>query len=209
MTSAAGEAVPDWLDVSRETLDHLAAFSDLVRKWSPAVNLVSKGDLARLSQRHILDSAQLFSLAPDTATRWADLGSGAGFPGIVIAILARQHNPGLTVHLVEADRRKASFLAQVIRQLDLTSVLHVDRIESVAPLAADVVSARALAPLPLLCGLAQRHLAASGLGLFMKGEAAEAELLACAAIWRMEVERQPSRTRAEGVILMVRELRHV
>jgi 16S rRNA (guanine527-N7)-methyltransferase len=208
MTLGVTETIPDWLDVSRETEERLAAFAALVRKWNPAINLVSKTDAGQIWQRHILDSAQLFALAPQ-ARLWADLGSGGGFPGLVIAILARQHNPGLSVHLMEADRRKATFLAQAIRQLDLTAVLHVTRIDELQPLGADVVSARALAPLPLLCGLAQRHLAVGGVALFPKGEGVAAELRDCAGLWQMEVTQIPSLTRADGVILKIRGLRHV
>ena len=201
--------IPAWLDVSRETMDRLTVFCDLVRKWTPAINLVSKADAADLWQRHLLDSAQLYALAPADAVVWADLGSGAGFPGLVIAILARQHNPGLQVHLVESDHRKATFLAQAMRHLAVSAVLHVDRIEAVPPLAADVISARALAPLPLLCGHMQRHAARSGVALFPKGKAVAAELAACATLWQMNVERWPSRTRPDGVVLKISGLRHV
>ena len=209
MTPPLLEAAPDWLDVSRETVERLQRFGDLVRKWNPAINLVSKADVDLLWQRHILDSAQLFEFAPDKASRWADLGSGGGFPGIVIAILAREKNPGLEVHLVEADRRKAAFLAQAIRLLDLPTVLHVARIEALAGLGADIVSARAVALLPVLCGHAIRHLAPGGMALFQKGEAAEAEVASCQGIWQMDVARAPSRTGAAGVILKIRNLQHV
>ena len=209
MTLGAETSVPDWLDVSRETHDRLLEFCALVRKWNPAINLVSKTDVAQLWHRHLLDSAQLFELVPRGAALWADLGSGGGFPGIVVAILAQQHDPGLTVHLVEADRRKATFLAQAIRLLGLTSVLHVERIDRLAPLAADVVSARALARLPQLCGLADRHLAPTGLALFPKGEGVDFELQACIGIWQMAVERVPSRLRNEAVVLKITGLRHV
>ena len=209
MIFGAETAVPDWLDVSRETHDRLLEFCALLRKWNPAINLVSKADIAQLWHRHLLDSAQLFDLVPRSAALWADLGSGGGFPGIVVAILAQQHNPGLTVHLVEADRRKATFLAQAIRLLGLTSVLHVERIDRLAPFGADVVSARALAPLPQLCGLADRHLAPTGLALFPKGEGVDAEVQACTGIWQMAVERVPSRLRTEAVVLKISGLRHV
>lgn len=209
MTEVGQNGVPDWLDVSRETFDRLVQFCDLVRKWTPSINLVSKTDVADLWQRHLLDSAQLYAMAPAEATLWADLGSGGGFPGIVIAIIASQHNPAITVHLVEADRRKAVFLAQAIRQFKLSAVLHVNRIDRVPPLAADVISARGLAPLPLLCGHLQRHCALSGVALFPKGEAVAAELQSCEGLWQMQVERHPSRTRPGGVILKIRGVQHV
>lgn len=209
MTLGNLAAIPDWLDVSRETVARLEQFCALVRKWNPAINLVSKADVASLWQRHVLDSAQIFDLAPQQARIWADLGSGGGFPGIIIAILAAERNAGLRVHLIEADRRKASFLAQAIRQLGLATVLHVERVEKVRALGADVVSARALAPLNALCDLAVTQLSPSGLALFPKGEGVEAELQSCEGKWQMAVERVASRTRPEGVILKISGLRHV
>ena len=209
MSLRAASEIPDWLDVSRETLERFAVLEALIRKWTPAINLVSKADVGQLWDRHILDSAQLFEMATEEVRIWADLGSGSGFPGIVIAILARQRHPELAVHLVEADRRKASFLAQAIRHLDLRCVLHVARIESLPPLAADIVSARALATLPELCRYAHRHLSAAGTALFMKGEGVDAEILACGTSWQMALERQQSRTRPGGVILKIKDLRHV
>jgi 16S rRNA (guanine527-N7)-methyltransferase len=208
MTLGVAGAVPDWLDVSRETIERLGAFCALVERWTPAINLVSKADSVALWERHLLDSAQLFRLAPPVAS-WADLGSGGGFPGLVIAILARQHRPQMMVNLVEADRRKAAFLAQAIRTLEVNAALHVARIDSLAPLRAEVVSARALAPLPQLCGMVHRHLSASGVALLPKGEGVQEELRACAGLWQMEVTQVPSLTRAEGVILQIRGLRHV
>jgi 16S rRNA (guanine527-N7)-methyltransferase len=115
----------------------------------------------------------------------------------------------MVVHLVEADRRKAAFLAQAIRTLEVNAALHVARIDSLAPLRAEVVSARALAPLPQLCGMVQRHLSAGGVALLPKGEGVQEELRACAGLWQMEVTQVPSLTRAEGVILQIRGLRHV
>lgn len=209
MSLTSAEVAPDWLDVSRETLERLREFCDLVRKWSPAINLVSRADLGQLWQRHLLDSAQLFDHAPKDARRWADLGSGGGFPGIVIAILAQAKHRALDLHLVESDLRKATFLAQAARILSLNVTLHRSRIDDLAPLQADVLTARALAPLPVLCAHAHRHLAATGLALFPKGEGVEAELLACQGTWQMAVVREPSRTRPDGVILKIRDLRHV
>ena len=209
MTAELSKIFPDWLDVSRETSERLAAFAALVQKWSAAINLVSKADLAQLWDRHILDSAQLFDLSPPEAASWADLGSGAGFPGIVIAILARQHRPKLQIHLIDSDLRKATFLGEAARRLDLTLQVHRCRIDSLAPLGADVVSARALAPMPVLCGLAQRHLAPTGVALFLKGANVAPELDACEGAWQMDAALLPSRTNGGGTIVKIRGLQHV
>ena len=116
MTSAAEATIPG-LDVSRETLAALQQFEQLVRRWNSAINLVSKSTLSEIWPRHILDSTQIFSLCPPNAVTWADFGSGGGFPGIVVAILAAQLKPDLRVTLVESDLRKATFLRQAAQTL--------------------------------------------------------------------------------------------
>ena len=125
-----------------------------------------------------MDSAQLFALRPQAARSWLDLGSGAGFPGLVMAILADQHQPDLAVTLVESDRRKAVFLGEATRKLGLSSKIICERIEDVTPQNADVVSARALSSLSNLCAHVARHANANGMGLFPKGANAAAEILA-------------------------------
>ena len=132
------------VDVSRETVQTLLDFEMLVRKWTTAINLVSKSTVSEIWQRHISDSAQIFQYLPAGAKNWLDLGSGGGFPGIVVSILARELAPGLRVTLVESDRRKATFLRQAAQQFGLDVVVLDKRIESIPPQAADVLSARAL-----------------------------------------------------------------
>ncbi|WP_126975243.1 16S rRNA (guanine(527)-N(7))-methyltransferase RsmG [Frigidibacter oleivorans] len=196
-------------DVSRETRDRLETYESLLRKWNPAINLVAKSTLGDLWTRHFRDSAQLFDLCPAGATRWADLGSGGGFPGLVVAILAAERAPGLAVTLVESDVRKAAFLSTVARETGLNVRVLADRIEAVAPLSADVLSARALAPLPQLLAFAERHLAPGGRALLPKGANHAAEIAEALASWRFDLQKHPSQTDSQAVILEVTGVAHV
>lgn len=147
------------VNVSRETFEELRAYRSLVRRWTPAINLVSKASVDDLWQRHIADSAQVFAATgAESAQSWVDLGSGGGFPGLVVAVLAKELRPDLRVTLVESDLRKATFLRQAAQALSLSVTVHSVRIESLAPQNADVLSARALAPLSDLLAHAERHL---------------------------------------------------
>ncbi|MEX5727972.1 16S rRNA (guanine527-N7)-methyltransferase [Rhodovulum iodosum] len=191
------------LDVSRETFERLEIYAALLRKWNRAINLVSPASLDALWTRHIADSAQVFSLAPEGAETWADLGSGGGFPGMVIAILAAELRPSLAVTLVESDKRKATFLQAVARDTGVAADIRPARIEEVSPLGAEVLSARALAPLIVLLGYAERHLAAGGVALFPKGARHRGEVAAALASWQFDVQTVASRTEADGVILRI------
>lgn len=197
------------LNVSRETSERLEAYASLLVKWNPAINLVSKSSLADLHTRHFADSAQLFDLCPPDARHWADLGSGGGFPGLVVAILAAESRPGLAVTLVESDARKAAFLATVARETGIHATVIADRIEALPPLGADVLSARALAPLPQLLGFAERHLARDGLALFPKGATHQAEIDESLAEWRFELQKHPSKTDQRAVILAIESVSRV
>ncbi len=200
---------PDWLDVSRETLGRLEALSQRVQQWNSAVNLISKASVAQIWNRHVLDSAQLFFLAPLDARRWVDLGAGGGFPGLVIAILGIESRPEMELVLIESDLRKAVFLKEAIRTLGLSSTVIASRIEDAAPLGADVLSARALAPLQNLCGFAARHMAASGLALFPKGATYAVEVAQARKNWAFDEVQIPSRTEPNTVVLAISGLRHV
>lgn len=189
--------------VSRETLERLRAYEALIRKWNPRINLVSPATLDLLWIRHFADSGQLLHLAPDNAVHWADLGAGGGFPGLVIAILAAETKPRLRVTLVESDQRKAAFLSTAARILDLGVEVRAERIESLPALGADVLSARALAPLDMLLHHAERHLAPGGVALFPKGANVEAELARALEHWRFSHQKEPSKTDAAGVILII------
>lgn len=195
------------LSVSRETIQTLEAFEALVRRWNPVINLVSKASLPELWSRHITDSAQLLALCPLGAVRWYDLGSGGGFPGIVIAALSKELQPQLKVSLVEADLRKATFLRESCRALALNAEVHSERIESLAPANADVLSARALAPLTDLLAYADQHLADSGVALFPKGNQYESELIDARKAWSFDVDPVPSLLDNKSAILEIRNVR--
>jgi 16S rRNA (guanine527-N7)-methyltransferase len=203
MTAAPG------LDVSRETAERLAEYAALLRAWNPKINLVSRQTLTDLESRHFADSAQLLAVAPPDATTWADLGSGGGFPGLVIAILAAEQRPTLSVTLVESDQRKAVFLRTVAQRTGVPVTVLAERIESVPPLGTDVLSARALAPLTTLLDYADRHLAPSGTALFPKGANWRAEVDEALERWRFRCENLPSATSPDGAILRIGEIDRV
>lgn len=209
MTAVTRGIAPEWLDVSRETLIKLEVMLALVEKWNPAINLVAKASLLDGWQRHVLDSAQLFALIPVHAKKMVDFGSGAGFPGLTLAILAQAALPDLRVTLVESDKRKATFLMQAARQLDVPVTVLTDRAESLTPMSVDVVTARALAPLTTLCGLALRHLAAQGVAILPKGVHADRELTDAATFWRFEAQIVQSQTDPTGRILTLKNIHHV
>lgn len=190
-------------------LERLDQFVRLIEKWNPSINVIAKSTVASLWERHIVDSLQIFRCAQSGTKNWVDLGSGGGFPGIVVAILAADALPELRVSLVESDRRKAVFLSETIRQLGLSATIHTTRIEDLTPQHADVVSARALAPLSTLCGFAFRHLRDNGVGAFLKGAQAEAEIAEARKAWRFELDQHESVTDSRSSILFLKGLRHV
>lgn len=204
--SEASELSVGGLSVSRETFAALQALEALVRRWTPAINLVSKGTLPHLWTRHIVDSAQLFSLCPESAETWVDMGSGGGFPGLVIAILAREARPNLRVTLVESDLRKATFLRQAAQTLNLDVAVKSQRIESLEPLHADVLSARALASLQELVAIASQHLQPNGLAIFPKGARFQEELAQARETWAFDVDTRPSLSDGEAAILVIRSI---
>ena len=209
MMDIARGMAPDWLDVSRETLVKLDHLLSLVEKWNPAINLIAQGSLAGAWQRHVLDSAQIFHFIPPLTRKVADFGSGAGFPGLVLAIMAQAALPSLRMTLVESDKRKATFLSQAVQQLGLSVTVLVDRAESVLPLFADVVTARALAPLDTLCGIAVRHLVLGGIAVFPKGGQAAKEIEEAAAHWDFQVHQAQSQTDPTGRILTLKSIQNV
>ena len=205
MTSLASER-NGGLSVSRETISALRAFESEVRRWNPTVNLVSRSSIDHLWDRHILDSAQIFQACPKEADHWLDLGSGGGFPGAVIAILARELLPHLRITLVESDQRKAAFLRQTVQRLGLSASVEATRVEALVPQAADVVSARALAPLSVLLDLAEPHLKPEGTCLFPKGIRHADEVLDAQRSWRFDLDAFPSALHPGAAILIIRKL---
>jgi 16S rRNA (guanine527-N7)-methyltransferase len=204
------EDVAEQCDVSRETLDRLKRYVDLLEKWTKAINLVSAGSLSDVWRRHILDSAQLAGLLPGSDGRSVtllDLGSGAGLPGLVLAILGVG-----PVHLVEADGRKATFLREAARATKAAVRVHETRVESLEPFPVDVVTARGLAPLdrlldlaaPFLCPRCRRGVTPPGpVGLFLKGRNVEAELTTAQKNWNMTAECIASISDPRGVALRI------
>lgn len=186
--------------VSRETLARLKRYAAVLRHWQKTINLVSTGSLEDLWRRHMLDSAQLLPLLPSHARSILDIGSGAGFPGLVLALMGVPEP-----HLVESDARKAAFLAEALRQAapDLVSQvrLHSRRVETIAAFPVDIITARACAALPELLELSEPFLSPDGICLFLKGERVGGELTTAAKGWKMEIERIPSRSDSKGVVL--------
>ncbi|MFC6636162.1 16S rRNA (guanine(527)-N(7))-methyltransferase RsmG [Sulfitobacter sediminilitoris] len=198
----------DDLNVSRETFAKLEAFSDLVLKWTPKINLISKQSMQDLWSRHIVDSAQLYDLAPPFK-RWVDLGSGGGFPGIVVSILGQDDRIKREFILVESDQRKCAFLRTAIRELNLQARVISDRIEDVPPLAADIVSARALADLSVLLGFAERHLKPGGTALFPKGAKWSTEDEAARTEWSYHCDAITSKTSPDAAVLKIKDIKRV
>ncbi len=199
---------PDDLNVSRETLDKLQAFADLVQKWTSKINLISKPSVPEVWDRHILDSAQLYDLAPSSG-HWIDLGSGGGFPGIVVCILAQGQGADQTFTLVESDQRKSTFLRTAIRELSLDARVLTQRIEEIAPLQADILSARALADLDALLGFAEMHLKPGGTALFPKGAQWEKEHRDAQIQWSYDCDPIKSKTNPDAAILKIKDIARV
>ena len=190
-------------DVSRETFERLELYAALLQKWNPSINLVSRASLGDLWSRHILDSVQIFEMAGHPVGHWVDLGSGGGFPGLVMAIMAKEAGSPTQVTLVESDTRKCTFLRTVIRETGVQAEVINDRIENVAPLAADVLSARALSNLTTLLAYADRHLKPDGIAIFPKGETWRKELEEARAKWCFQYEFAQSKTETGPVILRI------
>ena len=189
--------------VSRETSVRLDALTRLIRKWSPVINLVAPEDLPELETRHIDDCLQVAPLVP--AGRILDLGSGGGLPGLVVAA-ATQGRPR-TLTLVESDQRKAAFLRTAIREMALSDVdVLAKRAEEIALQRADAVTARALAPLPKLLGLVDRHLGANGVALLMKGRQWRSEVDEARQMWDFTLDAVPSTSQHGAAILHVTNL---
>jgi 16S rRNA (guanine527-N7)-methyltransferase len=189
------------LDVSRETRDQLEALVNTLMRWQKAINLVGRATLEDIWIRHVLDSAQLIILIPKNAQTLTDLGSGAGFPGLVVAAL----RPDLEVTLIESDARKAAFLGEAARRMGLEKPpkIVVGRIESVAPAKADVVTARALAPLGRLLEWAQPHRTGTAICLFHKGKGWQSELTEAMKDWDIPGKPFTSVTDLDAVILRI------
>lgn len=193
------------LGLSAAALEKLHLFQSLVEKWNPRINLVAKSTLPDLWARHIEDSAFLCLHAPP-AKLWADFGAGGGFPGLVVAAILQDRGAETRVVLVESDLRKATFLREAARQMDVPVEVHSQRVEALPPLMADVVSARALATLDTLCALAHRHLAPGGTCLFPKGEKFADEVESARHAWRFDLEAPENPGHKGSALLVLRNL---
>ena len=184
----------------------MKAYQRLLEKWTRRINLISKSTREDVWARHICDSAQVMALASKHAVHWADIGSGGGLPGLVVAVLAKEFNPKLRVTLIESDQRKAVFLRTVVRELQLNATVQAERIEAVGLLKADVISARALADLNDLLRLTHPFMSQNTQCLFMKGKNWSKEVKEAEKSWQFQAERFISKTNHEAVILSVRNV---
>lgn len=196
--------------VSRETVDLLELYAAMLVQWQRTINLVAPSTLPDLWHRHFADSAQLLAYAPAGALAWIDLGSGAGFPGLVLAIMLRER-PGARVTLVECDSRKAAFLREVVRRTGAPVDIRVERAEKLSTqakvTATDVITARALASLESLLALSRPWFGANTRALFLKGRDAGREIEEARGCWRFDCRREPSLTDAEASVLVIEHLR--
>lgn len=191
-------------DISRETSERLERFAALLLRWNRTVTLIARNDEQRLWERHIADSLQLAALMQPVPNRAIDLGSGAGFPGLVLAIAT-----GVPFDLIEADQRKAAYLREAAQITGAVVQVHATRIEAAQIIPAPLMTARALAPLPKLLDLAAPLLAPGGVCLFQKGANVQTELTEAASQWHMQVEILPSQTAPEACILRISDLSRV
>lgn len=208
MAAPLPEDVLRRFNVSRESLARLERYVALLLQWQRRINLIGPSTVDQVWQRHILDALQLVPLLPPGTKTIADLGSGAGIPGLVLAIAT-----GVEVHLYESNGKKAAFLREAARRCEAKAVIHQVRIETIGAdpnhAKADVVTARALAPLSRLLDQAEPFLRDGALGLFHKGQDVDAELTEASKSWRIIAERHPSLTDSKAVILAVKEASRV
>ena len=197
------------LDVSRETMEKLELYLELLKKWNPAINLVAKSTIETAWTRHFIDSAQIFRHAPEGWHHWADFGTGGGFPGAVVAIMAKETNANSRVTLVESDQRKAAFLRNVLRETDTPGDVVAKRIEAVDPLEADVISARALADLSKLLEFSEHHATKNATLLFPKGANWRKELTQAEESWSFTHTAITSETDPSAIVLKIGGLARV
>lgn len=193
--------------VSRETFDRLKAFEALFRHWAARINLAAPSTLEDTWGRHILDSAQLIRLAP-AANHWLDLGTGGGFPGVVVAILLKGRESG-QADLVESNRKKAAFLQTAVAQTGAPGRVHACRIEQAAVKQPDILIARALAPLPQLFEFSERWLSTGSRALFHKGRGYRAEVEESRNAWRFDLVEHPNVVSSDGMILEITRLQRL
>ena len=195
------EKIGDFLDVSRETQEKLDCYVQLLIKWQERINLISSKTLPEIWHRHILDSAQLVSYLPKTPSVILDMGSGAGLPGVILAILTSHQ-----MHLVESDSRKIAFMRTALRETGTSAILHEQRMETLPSVRPDIITARALAPLSQLIALASGQHHDQIEYLFLKGREAKQELTALPAYPKLEAECLPSVTDSQASIIRLKPI---
>ncbi|RVT83460.1 16S rRNA (guanine(527)-N(7))-methyltransferase RsmG [Rhodobacteraceae bacterium CCMM004] len=191
------------MDVSRETLERLRAYEAALARWTDRINLIGRSTRSDIWGRHILDSLQVAEHVPEQAMSVLDIGSGGGLPGIVLAILARAAAPERRVTLIDSDGRKCAFLRTVVRDHDLPANVIASRIEDLAPMNADCITARALASLDRLLDLAIPHSAPNCTFVFLKGARYQEEVDAARTKWDFALACHPSKTSDDGAILVL------
>lgn len=192
--------------IGDDAMARLKIYIDLLRSRCATTSLVSESSLADLWRRHVLDSAQIFPLIPSNAKRLVDLGSGAGFPGLVVAILARAEHRPLKVTLVESNARRVQFLHDANRAADAGAIIEHHHTDAMKPTPFDVVTARALAPLDRLLGIARPFIGRETVCFFLKGQGVDKELTESYKSWKMDASRVPSRSDPSGTILALRKV---
>ena len=193
------------LSLSNEAVEAFKIYLELLTKWQAKINLVSKSTLTDPWQRHVLDSAQLYPHLPEGAEQLADMGSGGGFPGMILAIMSATMG-GPKVHLIESDQRKCVFLSEVNRQTTAGATIHNERVEAIDHLAVDVVTARACASVDKLLEMAAPLLNKNGTCLFLKGQSVADELTQTDKRWTMQLQHIPSLSNPAGSILKIKGL---
>lgn len=206
------EAFQQEFSISNEIRARLECYVALLEKWQPKINLVSKSTLPDLWQRHMRDSAQLLEYINFSTGPWLDIGSGAGFPGLVLALLQQEYS-NTQVHLIESDQRKAIFLREVIRVTHAPAQVHTVRVENLVPEKmggkARLITARAFAPLHQILEMAVPMTDSSTVFLLLKGQDVDDELTLAAKYRKMTVSQHPSRTNPAGVVLQITEVARV
>ena len=194
------------LNVSHETLNSFCEYESLLTKWNEKINLVSKNTLVDIWDRHFLDSAQIINHVDASEKKWVDVGSGAGFPGLVVALLLRERKIDCDVVLVEKSAKKVFFLNEVIRKLNLNVKVVNKRVDCIDPLNADILTARAFSELKELIELAHRHRKERGICLFLKGENYRSELDKTLNYWFIDYDVFDSVSKSFGKIIRVRKI---
>lgn len=201
------EDFAQWTGISGTTLERFDSYTKSLVHWNNHINLVAPSTLDDVWKRHLLDSAQLWKDEISMPSRWVDIGSGGGFPGLVVALIAADRGVDLEFIFVEADTRKAAFLRSVSSQLGLRATTLVDRIEKVPALDADVISARACAPLAKLLGYSRCHLNPAGQARFLKGRRYRSELTEAKRRWHVKVTVCESVTDPEGAVITIADVK--